>query len=93
MVSEYTYTNSAKSNPCQQFSPERRQRHGRPKVAEFCANSAIVNEHRTEDHIPLCERCAGHGAVGFLCQRKLPPVRRVHADDAAMSMVVSSNVG
>ena len=25
MVAEYTYTNSAKSDPCQQFSPERRQ--------------------------------------------------------------------
>ena len=24
-MAEYTYTNSAKSDPCQQFSPERRQ--------------------------------------------------------------------
>ena len=31
--------------------------------------------------------------LGFLWQRNLPSVRRVHADDAALSMVVSGNVG
>ena len=41
----------------------------------------------------LCERCAGRAALGYLFKRQLPPVRRVHADDAALSMVVSSSVG
>lgn len=36
---------------------------------------------------------AGRAALGFLFKRKLPPVRRIHADDPAMAMVVSNSVG
>ena len=40
----------------------------------------------------LCERCAGRAALGLLFKRKLVPVRRVHADDAALVMVVENGV-
>ena len=76
-----------KARRASSFSPRGRSPH-QSDLAEFCSNSAIVNEHRTEDHIPLCERCAGHGAGGFLFKRKLPPVRRVHADDAAWTLYI-----
>ena len=48
---------------------------------------------KTEEPMLFCERCAGRAALGYLFKRQLPPVRRVHADDAAMVMVVSSSVG
>ena len=59
---------------------------GRRNAVEFI-------DPKTEDPILLCERCAGRAALGFLFKRQLPPVRRIHADDPSMSMVVSSNVG
>ena len=56
-------------------------------------NAVELIDPKTEDLILLCERCAGRAALGFLYQRKLPPVRRVHADGPALAMVVSSSVG
>ena len=48
-------------------------------------NAVELIDPKTEDPILLCERCAGRAALGFLYQRKLPPVRRVHADDPALA--------
>ena len=48
---------------------------------------------KTEEPMLLCERCAGRAALGYAFKRQVPLVRRVHADDAAMVMVVSSSVG
>ena len=56
-------------------------------------NAVEMIDPKTEEPMLLCERCAGRAALGYLFKRQLPPVRRVHADDAALSMVVSSSVG
>ena len=56
-------------------------------------NAVELIDPKTEDPILLCERCAGRAALGFLFKRQLAPVRRIHADDPAMAMVVSSRVG
>ena len=56
-------------------------------------NAVELIDPKTEEPMLLCERCAGRAALGYLFKRQLPPVRRVHADDAALSMVVSSSVG
>ena len=56
-------------------------------------NAVELIDPQTEEPMLLCERCAGRAALGFFFKRKLVPVRRVHADDAALSMVVSSRVG
>ena len=37
----------------------------------------------------FCERCAGRAALGYAFKHQVPLVRRVHADDAAMVMVVT----
>ena len=41
----------------------------------------------------LFSPCLSTARLGFLFKSKLPSVRRVHADDAALAMVVSSSVG
>ena len=56
-------------------------------------NAVEMIDPKTEEPMLLCERCAGRAALGYLFRRQLPPVRRVHADDAALSMVVTSSVG
>ena len=56
-------------------------------------NAVEMIDPKTEEPAFLCERCAGRAALGFLFKRQLAPVRRVHADDAAMVMVVTSSVG
>ena len=56
-------------------------------------NAVEMIDPKTEEPMLLCERCAGRAALGYLFKRQLPPVRRVHADDAALSMVVSTSVG
>ena len=56
-------------------------------------NAVEMIDPKTEEPMLLCERCAGRAALGYLFKRQLPPVRRVHADDAAMVMVVTSSVG
>ena len=66
-------------------------------VCEQCnqgrRNAVEIIDPKTEELRVYCERCAGRAALGYLFKRQLPPVRRVHADDAALSMVVSSSVG
>ena len=56
-------------------------------------NAVEMIDPKTEEPMLLCERCAGRAALGYLFKRQLLPVRRVHADDAALSMVVTSSVG
>ena len=34
-----------------------------------------------------CQRCAERAALDYLFKRQTPPVRRVHADDAAQAFV------
>ena len=41
----------------------------------------------TEESMLYCQRCAERAALGYLFKRQTPPVRRVHADDAAQAFV------
>ena len=43
---------------------------------------------QTEEPVLLCERCAGRVALGRLFKRR--EARHVHADDAALALVVTS---
>ena len=56
-------------------------------------NAVEMIDPKTEEPMLLCERCAGRAALGYAFKHQVPLVRRVHADDAAMVMVVSSSVG
>ena len=56
-------------------------------------NAVEMIDPKTEDPMLFCERCAGRAALGYAFKHQVPLVRRVHADDAALSMVVSSSVG
>ena len=49
MVAEYTYTNSAKSDPCQQFSPERRQARKAKSGRVGCKLCHLQAEHQATD--------------------------------------------
>ena len=42
-----------------------------------------IIDPRTEEPLLYCQRCAERTALGYLLKRQTPPVRRVHADDAA----------
>ena len=53
-------------------------------------NAVEMIDPKTEEPMLLCQRCAERVALGFLFKRQLPPVRRVHADDAALSMIVEN---
>ena len=53
-------------------------------------NAVEMIDPKTEEPMLLCERCAGRAALGYLFKRQLPPVRRIHADDAALSMIVEN---
>ena len=56
-------------------------------------NAVELIDPKTEEPHLYCQRCAERAALGYLFKRQSPPVRRVHADDAAMVMVVTSSVG
>ena len=56
-------------------------------------NAVEMIDPKTEEPMLFCERCAGRAALGYAFKHQVPLVRRVHADDAAMVMVVSSSVG
>ena len=55
-------------------------------------NAVEMIDPKTEEPMLLCERCAGRAALGYAFKHQVPLVRRVHADDASMVMVVSSGV-
>ena len=64
------------------------------------ASATALSHRRRTSHSPsriwrsrLVMALALEAALGYLFKRQLPPVRRVHADDAAMVMVVTSSVG
>ena len=44
-----------------------------------------IIDPRTEEPLLCCQRCAERAALGYLFKRQTPPVRRVHADDAAQA--------
>ena len=46
--------------------------------------AAEIIDPKTEETHHYCEPCARRVALGCLFKRRLPPVRRVHADDAAL---------
>ena len=63
-------------------------------MCELCnhgrRNAVEMIDPKTEEPHLYCQRCAERAALGYLFKRQLPPVRRVHADDAALSMIVES---
>ena len=60
-------------------------------VCERCGKgrraAVEITDPRTEEPMLYCQRCAERAALGYLIKRQTPPVRRVHADDAALAFV------
>ena len=60
-------------------------------VCERCGKgrrgAVEITDPRTEEPLLYCQRCAERAALGYLFKHQTPPVRRVHADDAAQAFV------
>ena len=46
-----------------------------------------IIDPRTEEPAVYCQRCAERAALGHLFKRQTPPLRRIHADDAAQTFI------